>query len=250
MSQTTSDRARAARHVEPIKPSKKGKGSVVGFYQTSIGKKYVMAVTGILLLGFVFFHMIGNLKIYLGQEDLNHYAEFLRELLVPIVPRTVVLWLMRIGLTVAFVLHIHAAYTLTILNKKARPVAYQSPRDYQVADYAARTMRYTGIIVLLYLIYHLMQLTWGVGGTEFERGDAYENVVNGFSNVPVALVYIVANIALGVHIFHGAWSLFQSLGLNNPRFNEWRRYFAIALSAIITIGNVSFPIAVLTGIVS
>ena len=172
MSQTTSDRARAARHVEPIKPPKKGKGSVVGFYQTSIGKKYVMAVTGILLLGFVFFHMIGNLKIYLGQEDLNHYAEFLRELLVPIVPRTVVLWLMRIGLTVAFVLHIHAAYTLTILNKKARPVAYQSPRDYQVADYAARTMRYTGIIVLLYLIYHLMQLTWGVGGTEFERGDA------------------------------------------------------------------------------
>ncbi|MCB0974654.1 MAG: succinate dehydrogenase cytochrome b subunit [Actinobacteria bacterium] len=248
MSQTTSDRARAARHVEPIKPPKKGKNSVVGFYQTAIGKKYVMAISGIMLLGFVFFHMIGNLKIYLGEDDFNHYAEFLRELLVPIVPRTVVLWLMRGGLVIAFVAHIHSAYTLTVINKKARPVGYQSPRDYQVADYAARTMRYTGIIVGLYLIYHLMQLTWGVGGTEFERGDAYANVVHGLENVPIALVYIVANIALGIHIFHGAWSMFQSLGLNNPRFNSWRKYFAIAFSAIITIGNVSIPIAVMTGI--
>lgn len=234
--------------------AKKRRPFLLDLYGTAVGKKYVMAITGIMLLGFVFMHMVGNLKMYLGAEDYNHYAEFLRELLVPILPRTVLLWLLRFGLIGAVVLHIHAAYSLTVMNRKARSVKYQSPRDYQIASFASRTMRWTGMIVALFVLWHLADLTWGtvnaIGGDgEFVRGDAYGNVVRSFERVPVAVLYIVANIALGTHLFHGVWSLFQSMGWNNPRFNKWRRGIATAFATIIVVGNVSFPIAVLAGIV-
>ena len=217
------------------------------FYRSAIGKKWVMAITGIALLGFVFFHMVGNLKVYLGAEDMNHYGEFLRELLVPLVPRTVTLWALRIGLIVAFFLHIHAAYVLTLMNHRARPSDYAGGRDYVAANFASRTMRWSGIIVGLYLLFHLADLTWGFANPSFVRGDPYNNLVYSFERIPVALLYLVANIALGVHIFHGTWSLFQSLGINNPRFNHWRRLFAQGFAALIVIGNVSFPLAVMVG---
>jgi succinate dehydrogenase / fumarate reductase, cytochrome b subunit len=161
---------------------------------------------------------------------------------------------MRAGLLGAVILHIHAAYGLTMMNRKARSVKYQSARDYQIATFASRTMRWTGGIVFLFLLWHLADLTFGwvnaVGGDgEFVREDVYGNVVRSFERVPVTVLYIVANIALGIHLFHGAWSLFQSMGWNNPRFNQWRRYFATAFATIIVVGNVSFPIAVLAGIV-
>jgi len=228
---------------------RKRKPFLLDLYSTALGKKYVMAITGIMLIGFVVVHMIGNLKMYLGPEDFNHYAEFLRELLVPILPRTMALWIMRIGLITAFVLHIHAAYSLTILNRRARGVKYQSDRDYVVANFASRTMRWTGIIVALFLIWHLADLTWGWANPDFVRGDAYGNVVASLERVPVAILYIVANIALGIHLFHGTWSLFQSMGWNNPRFNKWRRELAAAVAAIVVVGNCSFPIAVLAGVV-
>ncbi|MEY4175854.1 MAG: succinate dehydrogenase cytochrome b subunit [Actinomycetota bacterium] len=218
-------------------------------YSTAVGKKYAMAITGIMLLGFVLVHMLGNLKMYLGEEEFNHYAEFLRELLVPIVPRTVVLWLLRLGLIGAVVLHIHAAATLTAMNRNARSVKYQSERDYQVANFASRTMRWTGSIVALFVLWHLADLTWGWVNPDFERGQAYSNVAASLDRLPVALLYIVANIALGVHLYHGVWSLFQSMGWNNPRFNKWRRQLAIAFATIIVVGNVSFPVAVLAGVV-
>lgn len=230
---------------------------VTDFYATAVGKKYVMAITGLMLLGFVLMHMIGNLKMYLGAEDFNHYAEFLRELLVPILPRTVALWLLRGGLIAAVLLHVHAAATLTKLNREARSVKYQSPRDYQVANFASRTMRATGVIVFLFVFWHLADLTWGwwnATGTsaadgEFVRGDAYGNVVRSFERVPVTVLYVIANIALGTHLYHGVWSAFQSMGWNNPKFKAWRRYIAIAFATLIVVGNVSFPIAVLAGIV-
>jgi len=221
----------------------------VDFYRSAVGKKYVMAITGVLIMGFVFAHMIGNLKMYLGPKELDHYGEFLRELLVPILPRTVALWLMRTGLIAAFALHIHAAYSLTVMNRRARPVRYQSRRDYIAASFASRTMRWTGIIVALFLFWHLADLTWGWFNPDFHRGLPYENLVHSFERVPVALLYIVANLALGVHLWHGAWSLFQSLGVNNPRFNAWRRWFAWGFAGIIVVGNVSFPVAVLANIV-
>jgi succinate dehydrogenase / fumarate reductase cytochrome b subunit len=143
-----------------------------------------------------------------------------------------------------------AAAQLTRMNRKARPERYQSPRDYAAANFASRTMRWTGIIVALFLIFHLLDLTWGTANPDFVRGQVYDNVFASFERVPVAIAYIAANIALGIHIFHGAWSMFQSLGLNSPRYNKWRRYFAATFAAVITVGNVSMPLLIVTGVVS
>lgn len=230
---------------------------MVDFYSTAVGKKYAMAITGIMGIGFVISHMIGNLKMYIGvvtegnerEYDIDVYGEFLRELLVPIMPRTYVLWGLRLGLIAAVLIHIHAAATLTRLNRKARPVKYQTARDYEVANFASRTMRWTGIIVVLFLAWHLADLTWGWVNPDFVRGAVYRNVDASLSRIPVAALYIVANIALGIHLFHGTWSLFQSLGINSPRFNKWRQGLAAGIATIIVVGNVSFPIAVLSGVI-
>ncbi len=235
-------------------PRKRRKFFLLDLYGTAVGKKYAMALSGIAIMGFVFAHAVGNLKMYLGREDFNHYGEFLRELLVPIAPRTVLLWLLRFGLIGAFFLHIHAAYSLTVMNRRARSVKYQSPRDYEVANFASRTMRWTGVIVGLFLLWHLADLTWGwvtATGTDdvFIRGEPYHNVALSLDRWPVAILYIVANIALGIHLFHGAWSLFQSMGWNRPRFNKWRRGFATGFATLVVVMNVSFPVAVLAGIV-
>jgi succinate dehydrogenase / fumarate reductase, cytochrome b subunit len=210
-----------------------------------------MAITGIIGMGFVFAHMFGNLKLYFGAEEFDQYAEFLRDLLYPLLPHTWALWGLRIVLIVALVLHVVAAAQLTQMNRRARPIRYQSSRDYVAANFASRTMRWTGIIVLLFLVWHLADFTWGwwFVNDQYVYGNVYDNVVASFSRVPVALFYVVANLALGIHLFHGAWSIFQSIGWNNPRFNEWRRWFAIGFAAVIVIGNVSFPVAVLAGIV-
>jgi succinate dehydrogenase / fumarate reductase, cytochrome b subunit len=234
--------------------STKRKPFLLDLYSTAVGKKYVMAITGIIGIGFVIVHMIGNLKIYLGRVDgaydLDTYGEFLRDLLVPLLPRTYALWILRIVLIGALALHLHAAYSLTVMNRRARPVKYQSKRDYVAADFAARTMRWSGIIVLLFLFFHLADLTWGWFNPGFVRGEPYRNVDASLSRVPVTILYIVANIVLGIHLFHGTWSLFQSLGWNNPRFNRWRRGLATGIATIIVVGNVSIPIAVQAGIVS
>jgi succinate dehydrogenase / fumarate reductase, cytochrome b subunit len=220
------------------------------FWRSAVGKKWIMALSGIVLLGYVLAHMVGNLKLYLGAEHLNEYAEWLRTLGEPAFPRTVVLWGMRVGLIAAFVLHIVTAAQLTRMNWQARPVKYQSHRDYVAANFASRTMRWTGVIIALFVIFHLMDLTWGQANPDFVRGDAFDNVINSFERVPVAIIYIIANIALAIHIFHGAWSMFQSLGWNNPRFNIYRRWFAIAFAAVIGIGNISMPLLVVTGVVT
>ena len=233
--------------------AKKRKPFLLDLYSTALGKKYVMAITGLIGIGFVIVHLIGNLKMYLGvvdgEYDIDVYGEFLRELLVPLLPRTYALWALRIVLIAALVLHLHAAYTLTIINRRARPTKYQSKRDYVAADFAARTMRWTGIIVLLFIFFHLADLTWGWFNPDFVRGEVYRNVDASLSRIPVAILYIVANIALGIHLFHGTWSLFQSMGWNNPRFNRGGGRSPPASPRVITVGNVSFPIAVQAGII-
>jgi len=238
-----------------VAPKKRRKFFLLDLYSTAVGKKYAMAISGIALLGFVLVHMIGNLKMYLGAEDFNHYAEFLRELLVPILPRTVALWLLRIGLIVAFVLHIHCAYGLTVINRKARPVKYQSPRDYVAVSFAARTMRWSGIIVGLFLLFHLADLTWGIHllNPEFVRGQAYQNLAYSLDRPVVAAIYILGNLALGFHLYHGAWSIFQTVGSMSPRFNPRhnpiRRGFAAGFAILVAGINISFPIMVLAGVV-
>jgi succinate dehydrogenase / fumarate reductase, cytochrome b subunit len=241
-----------------VTPPAKRRGFVTDLYSTAVGKKYAMAITGIIGILYVVGHMVGNLKMYLGVVtegdarvyDIDVYGEFLRELLVPILPHGFFLWIMRAVLIAALVVHVHAAWSLTLLNRKARPVKYQTARDYQVANFASRTMRWTGIIVLLFIAFHLADLTWGWTHPDFVKGAVYWNVDQSFSRLPVAAFYILANIALGVHLFHGTWSLFQSMGWNNPRFNSWRRSLATAVATIVVVGNVSFPIAVMAGVVS
>ena len=251
--------------------SKKRRPFLIDLYSTAVGKKYVMGATGIGMMGFVLFHMIGNLKMYFGAADLNSYAHFLETLLYPIAPKGYVLWGLRGGLVTMLLLHLHAAYSLTMLNRKARPVKYQSARDYQIANFASRTMRLSGLVILAFIVWHLLDLTFGVvndkTGLMSEVGahgehlvdgvmkpnevkNVYSAVVHSFSNTPIALFYVFANVLLGLHLFHGAWSIFQSFGWNNPRFNKWRRAFATGFAAIVVIGNVSFPIAVMAGIVA
>jgi succinate dehydrogenase / fumarate reductase cytochrome b subunit len=217
----------------------------IEFYRSAVGKKWVMAVSGIVLLGFVLAHMIGNLKFYLSKQEIDLYGEALRDMPGHLLPRTVLLWSIRTVLTLAFVFHIHAAYSLTRMNKRARPVGYQAPREYAAANFASRTMRWTGVIVLAFLAFHLADLTWGAAnGSHFVRGDPYNNLIFSFRRPVVAVFYVVANLALGVHILHGAWSLFQSLGINNPRFNKARLRFAQGFAGVIVLANISFPIAV------
>ncbi len=221
----------------------------IEFYRSAVGKKWVMAITGLIGMGFVVVHLIGNLKLYLSREELDLYGEALRDFPKHLLPRTVFLWVLRIVLFLALVLHVHAAYALTRMNQKARPVRYQSKREYSIANYASRTMRWSGVIVLLFIAFHLLDLTWGGGGADFERGDAYNNLVRSFDRPLVAAVYVIANLALGLHLYHGAWSMFQSLGINNPRINLARRRFAQGFAALIVLGNISFPIAVQAGFV-
>ena len=139
---------------------------------------------------------------------------------------------MRLVLIGSLILHLHAAYTLTIINRRARPQGYRSPREYVAANFASRTMRWSGIIVLLFLFLHLADLTWGWFNPDFVRGAVYHNVDASLSRLPVAILYVVANIALGIHLFHGFWSMFQSMGWNSPRFNEWRRAAAVGIATL------------------
>ena len=246
----TATQSRTEQGPAPVNPVRRSGNPIVRFWRSAIGKKWVMAVTGIMLLGFVLFHMIGNLKIYLGAVHLDEYAEWLRTIGEPFVPRGVFLWILRVGLILAFFGHIVSAAQLTRMNHRSRPVKYQSPRDYVAADFASRTMRWTGVIVGLFVIFHLMDLTWGTVDPGWARGHVYANVIHSFQRVPVAIVYIVANIALAFHIYHGAWSMFQSLGINNPKWNDARRTFALGFALLIGIANVSFPLMVVTGVVS
>lgn len=226
------------------------------FYRSAVGKKWVMAITGIILIGYLVAHMIGNLKIFLpdvdGIPEIDLYARELRELLFPLLPQNAALWIMRTGLLVAAVLHIHAAYVLTIMNRRSRPTDYSAPRVYLAANYASRTMRWSGVIVLLFVIFHLADLTWGIqpaAPETWEHGQVYNNFIATFSRPAVTAFYVLANLALAPHLYHGAWSMFQSLGVNHPRFNRWRRYLAMTVAVVIVVPNILMPVSVLLGFV-
>lgn len=218
------------------------------FYRSAIGKKAVMAISGVILFGWIFAHMAGNLKLFFGSEALNHYAEWLRDLGAPIFPHESVLWITRVLLLAAVIFHIHAAYALTMMNRNARPVGY-ADRDYVKGTYAARTMRWGGVIILLFVIYHLLHLTTGDAHHDFIPGDVFHNVVTGFQIWWVSAIYIIANLALGLHLYHGLWAMFSSVGMTNPRFEHWRRTFATVFAIVVTGANISFPLSVLTGFV-
>lgn len=213
------------------------------FFGSTIGKKVVMGATGLVLFGFVLAHMTGNLLLYMGPEALNSYSEFLHE-----VGHGMGLWVARGVLLTTVLLHIWAATSLTLASLKARPVGYREA-ERREATYASRTMRWSGPMLLLFIVYHLLHFTTGTVHHSFVPGDVYHNVVAGFQRWPVSAVYIVAMIALGFHLWHGVWSMLQSLGLTHPRWDAFRRAFATVFTLIVIGGNISFPIAVLAGLV-
>jgi succinate dehydrogenase / fumarate reductase cytochrome b subunit len=242
-----------------LKPKSSNNGGSMSkqlsFAQTAMGKKVIMAVTGIILLGFVLVHMLGNLQIHLelmnpgaGKAALNKYAAFLHSM-------PLMVWGTRIVLLLSVLLHFWAAISLIKQNGSARPVSYQRHAT-QATTYAAKTMKIGGITLLLFIIYHLGHLTAGtfapVGtytAPTAEAVNVFDNVVRGFQIPWLSGFYIIAQVFLGMHLYHGVWSLTQTLGLSHNRFNCLRRQAAIVFATLVAVGNISIPVAVLAGLI-
>jgi len=213
------------------------------FWQTTVGKKAIMAVTGFMLFGFICGHLLGNLQIFLPPEKINHYSATLKSL-------PALLWGARITLLLAVGLHIWSSFQLWLLQRAARPINYVKKANLN-STYASRTMLWSGPIILAFLIFHLLHFTFGTvhPGGPFDEHNVYNNVVTGFQVWPVSLFYIVAMIMLCYHLYHGLWSMFQSLGFSHPVYTPWLQRFAKVFAILIAAGNISIPVAVLAGFI-
>ena len=214
---------------------------VARFYESTIGKKAVMALTGLVLFGFLIAHMLGNLQIFLGPAVMNHYAETLHG-------NPAVLWTVRTVLLISVVLHIWSSVQLSLIKKEARPIAYVKYKPVQ-SSWASRTMMLSGPIIAAFVVFHLLHLTTGTVHSHFVPLHAYENLVNGFLVVPFALMYIAAMVFIGFHLSHGAWSMFQSVGFSHPRYTPVIRRLAAVVAWVLIAGFISVPVAVLAGLV-
>jgi succinate dehydrogenase / fumarate reductase cytochrome b subunit len=208
---------------------------------STIGKKIVVAVTGVILLGFVVGHLAGNLQIFEGPEKINAYSAFLKHA-YPL------LWGTRIVLLISILLHIICTVQLAVRNRAGRPVGYDQHAMVQ-ASFASRFMIWSGAFLGFYIVYHLLHLTLGVARQPFSETDVYANLVTGFSVPAISSIYILGMICLGFHLNHGIYSVFQTLGLNHPKYNCWRKLFAVGASILIAAGYISIPVAVMTGII-
>ncbi|HUF25882.1 MAG TPA: succinate dehydrogenase cytochrome b subunit [Gemmatimonadaceae bacterium] len=211
------------------------------FWRSSIGKKVVMAVTGIILVGFVVGHLLGNLLIFRGPDAVNQYAALLRA-------NMGILWAVRIGLLAAAVLHVVAAVQLTWLDRAARPVGYARVRP-QASTFASRTIRWGGLVLALFVVFHLLHLTTGTLHPAFDHTDVYGNMIAGFSVWWVALFYLVAMLALGLHLYHGVWSVGRTLGVAPRADRPLKRRLATVLAIVLWLGFSAIPVAVLAGMV-
>jgi len=213
---------------------------MASFYQSTIGKKVVVAVTGLILVGFVFVHLLGNLQVFLGAAVVNDYAVFLRS-------KPGFLWLTRIVLLISVLLHIINTVQLRRRNKDSRPIPYINQENIQ-ANLASRTLFWGGLFLAVYIVYHLLHFTWGSVHPDFSHTDIYGNMVKGFSVWYVSAFYILGMVALGFHLYHGVWSVFQTLGFNHPKWNVARRAFATVVSVGIAVGYIFIPVSVMVGI--
>jgi succinate dehydrogenase / fumarate reductase cytochrome b subunit len=219
------------------------------FWSSTIGKKIVMAVSGLVLVLFLLAHMLGNLKVFFGAADFDGYAAWLRTIGEPVLHDTWYLWIQRAVLVIAVVAHITAAVQLSIRDRRARPVRYvhaQRPR----ATFATRTMRWGGVILVLFVVWHLLDLTAGVVNPDFAEGRPYHNVVVDFQVWWINLIYIAAVLALGLHVNHGFWSAAQTLGVNRPSRDKAIKVVGSTLAFVITAGFLVVPVGVMTGLVS
>jgi succinate dehydrogenase / fumarate reductase, cytochrome b subunit len=218
--------------------------------RSSVQLKYVMAVTGVVMLGYLVAHMVGNLKIFFGPSSLDTYAHWLREVGEPALPHGTVLWLVRVVLLVSVVAHIVAATVLARRARKARPVRYAHRQPVQ-GSYAARTMRWGGVIIALFVVYHLLDLTTGTLNPHGVYGEVYNNIAAGFAPERwyVTLVYTLAVVAVGFHVRHGMWSALQSFGQSSAATENTLKGVALGVAVVLVVGFLSVPFAVLTGLV-
>ena len=223
------------------------------FFSSTIGKKIVVGVTGLAMIVFLIGHVSGNLKVFLpdpepGVADIDVYASFLRSMGEPLAPHGSLLWLVRIGLLAALVLHVVFVIQLSARNRAARPQGYAGQR-YTRATWAARLMMYSGLLLLIYVVVHVLHFTTGtVEPSQFEHGAVYANLYNAFVRWPWVAAYIVAMAFVAVHLYHGAWSVFQTLGLDHPDRNRLIRLGAALLALVLFLGFVSVPLAFITGV--
>jgi succinate dehydrogenase / fumarate reductase cytochrome b subunit len=214
-------------------------------YDANIGKKALVAVTGLILFGFVILHMLGNLQVFLGPDALNGYARALRKL-------GALLWVARGVLVLSVVVHLWVSLSLAREASLARGAVGYRQKQSIATDYAARTMKWTGPLLAAFIVYHLAHFTWpgvAMGDYVHQPHDVYANVVNGFRVPWVVAIYLVAQGMLGFHLYHGAWSLFQTLGLSHPRYNGPREALSRGVALMVVTGNIVMPLAVLMGIV-
>ncbi len=216
----------------------------VGITDTTIGQKALVAITGVIMFGFLVGHLAGNLQIFLGREAFNHYAATLAGL-------PALVWGTRLVLLTSVLVHIVITVDLARRNRAARPDRYRIKKDL-VTNYAAKTMILSGPIIAFFILFHLAHLTVGadvVPGYMFQKHDAYSNFVHGFQYAPIAMLYVIANALVAMHLYHGATSFLQSLGLEHPKYDRLVRGAALGLALFVGIGNMSLPIAVLSGLV-
>ncbi|MFD9957784.1 succinate dehydrogenase cytochrome b subunit [Amycolatopsis sp. NPDC058986] len=223
--------------------------SVRSLWRTTIGKKAVMAITGLLLVAFLIAHMLGNLKVFLGSGEFDHYASWLRTIGEPALPYSWFLWIQRVVLLVAVVLHFTAALQLSVRDRRARPVGYVHGQRAR-ASFATRTMRYGGVILALFIVWHLLDLTVGAVHPAFDPESPYRNVVNDFQVWWINLIYLVAVVLLGIHVNHGFWSASQTLGLNRPSRDKAVKVIGSTVAVVLTAGFALVPLGVMTGLVS
>ncbi|MBX6765895.1 MAG: succinate dehydrogenase cytochrome b subunit [Actinomadura rubrobrunea] len=226
--------------------------AIPAIYRSTVGKKAVMAVTGAILVLYLIAHMVGNLKIFFGAEDFNHYAHWLRTIGTPAVPQRTVLTLIEAVLAASVVLHMWSAVSLARRASAARPVKYQAKRKSHAQGYAVHTMRYGGVIILLFVIWHLLDLTFHAVNPEGPDATPYERMVADFAPERwyITLWYVLAVVMVGLHLRHGIWSAFQTLGLRTARSDGALRGLANALAAVVTAGFVSVPLSITFGWVS
>jgi succinate dehydrogenase / fumarate reductase, cytochrome b subunit len=217
-------------------------GRIRAFWRSLVGKKVIMAVTGVILLLFLIGHLLGNLQIFVGPERLNAYSEFLKRL-------GELLWVVRFVLLASLVLHVIASVQVSLASKRARPADYEKKKSIETS-YAARTMIWSGPLIFLYVAYHLAMFTFLVTGPGYSPTDVYRNEVLAFRVPAISAVYVLAMIFLGMHLYHGAWSMLHTLGASNPRYRFLRRAIAPVVAIAITAGYIAIPIAVLMGFIS
>jgi succinate dehydrogenase / fumarate reductase cytochrome b subunit len=222
---------------------------VISLYRTSVGKKFYMALSGAVLIGFLFAHMVGNLKMYMGADAFNHYAEFLREIGYPILPHMVGLWMFRLVLLACVGLHMLSAWQVYTQSKNARGGSYKKEESLSFA-YASRTMRWGGVIIGAFVVYHILHFTVGSALPEFVHGEAYDNVIYGFGNPLVVAFYVVTLIMITFHVYHGLWSALQTVGANHPKYNPFRRPLALGLALLLLLGFLTVPVGVMAGVLT